>query len=162
MPAVAVILCARDAAATIDTAVESVRAQSFQDWELILINDGSTDATGERMLAHAAADSRIQVLQQCEKGIVSAFEYGRAHTAAPLIARMDADDAMLPARLERQVEYLNQHPETGLVSCKVDYGGDRRRQRGYARYVDWVNSLQTPEQIALRRFIESPIVNPAV
>lgn len=162
MKAVSVILCARNAEATIDRALDSIRAQTFQDWELLVINDGSTDATGDRIEQQAAIDGRIRPLHQEPLGIVPAFEHGRKQSTGRLIARMDADDEMLPERLQRQVDYLQQHPDIGLVSCKVHYGGDRTGQQGYARYVDWVNGLQTPEQIALRRFIESPIVNPAV
>jgi hypothetical protein len=78
-----------------------------------------------------------------------------------LIARMDADDVMLPQRLEKQLQWLHDHPETGLVSCLVEHIGDKSQQ-GYAHYVDWINELQSHEQISLNRFVDAPLAHPSV
>jgi hypothetical protein len=75
---------------------------------------------------------------------------------------MDADDLSHPRRLELQAAHLADHPDTGLVSCRVGYGGDREAQQGYARYVDWTNSLLSDADIRLGRFVESPLAHPSV
>jgi hypothetical protein len=75
---------------------------------------------------------------------------------------MDADDWMVPERLRLQQEFLASHPDIGVVSSFVRYGGDVSAQAGYAAHVDWINSLLAPEAIALRRFVESPMAHPSV
>jgi glycosyltransferase involved in cell wall biosynthesis len=130
--------------------------------ELICINDGSTDDT-ESAIAHAAQlDSRIKLISSEHLGVANAFNFGISKANGSYIARMDADDMMHPERLKKQVEFLQARPEIGVVSCLVNYGGDRNTQEGYARHVDWINSLVTHEEISLSRFVDSPVCNPSV
>ena len=161
-PAVSVVLPVHNAAATVARAVASVQAQTFADWELLAVDDGSTDATREILLAMAATDPRVRVLDIARTGIVAALNAGLAASSAPLIARMDADDESYSGRLEVQQHFLAANPEVGVVGCRVDFGGDREQSAGYALHVDWLNSLLTPEQIALNRFVEAPLAHPSV
>jgi glycosyltransferase involved in cell wall biosynthesis len=162
MPLVSIILPARDAAATLGTALQSLRAQTFQDWELLVVDDGSVDATAGIARDVAGADHRIQLLRQPAGGIVSALDAGIRAAGGSMIARMDADDVAHPERLAEQVRYLESRPDLGVVGCRVEFGGDQQAQAGYAVHVDWLNGLVTPEQIRLNRFVESPFAHPSV
>jgi glycosyltransferase involved in cell wall biosynthesis len=161
-PVISVIMPARDAAATVLIALESIRSQTFHDWELVVVDDGSQDETPLLLQSAARSDARIQVLSQDPLGIVEALQRGCAAARGEFIARMDADDWMAPERLSRQLEFLARHSEIGVVSCQVRHGGHQTRQAGYAAHVAWVNTLTTPADMALRRFVESPVAHPSV
>jgi glycosyltransferase involved in cell wall biosynthesis len=152
----------RDAAATLAAALDSVLNQTFTGWELIAANDGSTDASGVVLEEFARRDPRIRTLHSPPRGIVHALNDACAAARAPLIARMDADDRMLPQRLERQLRFLESHPEVGVVSSLVRFGGDATRQAGYAAHVAWMNSLLDSREMELRRFVEAPVAHPSV
>lgn len=149
----------RDAAGTVAAAIESIQAQTFGGWELVIVDDGSQDGTPEILRRHAALDRRIFVHRQPPRGIAAALQFGCGKCGAELIARMDADDVMAPRRLAAQRDFLAAHPGVGVVSCRVRFGGT---EAGYAAHVDWVNSLMTPEAMSLRRFVEAPVAHPSV
>jgi glycosyltransferase involved in cell wall biosynthesis len=161
-PAVSVIMPVRDAEATVAAAIASLLAQTDPAWELIAVDDGSRDATPAMLAAAAHGDARVRVIREGGRGLVTALNAGLAAATAPLLARLDADDTCAPARLARQRAHLEAHPEVGLVASRVGFGGDARAAAGYARYVDWTNRLVTHDEIALARFVESPLVHPSV
>ncbi|MSU73107.1 MAG: glycosyltransferase family 2 protein [Opitutus sp.] len=162
MPRVSVVLPVFNAAATVARAVESIRAQTWSDWELVAVDDGSTDGTREILEPLARDDARVRIVTQDHAGVAAAANAGLAGTRSELIARMDADDVAHPERLARQVALLDADATLGVVSSLVEFGGDRAARAGYALHVDWLNSLVTPEEIALNRFVESPVANPSV
>lgn len=149
----------RDAQATLAAAIASVRAQTWADWELVVVDDGSQDGTAEILAALAAADPRISVHRLPPRGIAEALRAGCGACRGEFIARMDADDVMAPTRLAVQRDHLMAHPAVGLVSCRVRFGGT---EEGYAAHVDWLNALTTPESMSLRRFVEAPVAHPSV
>jgi glycosyltransferase involved in cell wall biosynthesis len=159
---VSIVLPVFNGATSIGRAVESVRRQTLEEWELIAVDDGSTDGTAEILRQIAKAEPRLRVLALPHGGIVAALNAGLAAARAPLIARMDADDEAHQERLAEQVALLRTGPHLGVVGCLVEFGGDRVAQAGYALHVDWINRLLTPEEIALNRFVESPFAHPAV
>lgn len=159
---VSIILPVYNAAATIEKAVESCLQQSFRDFELIIVDDGSADETPAILQKLAAADPRIRIISIAHAGVTKAMNTGMEHANGKYTARMDADDEMLPFRIEKQFAFLEANPETGLVSSLVQHGGDPEKQEGYATHIHWINSLITPEAISLNRFIESPVCNPSV
>lgn len=163
-PRVSVVLPAFNAAATIAAAVASIRAQTLADWELIVVDDGSTDATAEIVAEIARTEPRLTLLREPHCGVTAAANTAMARATGEFIARMDADDVSLPERLARQAEFLASPANVGIgvVSSRVAFGGDRTAREGYARHVDWLNTLATPEAVALNRFIESPVANPSV
>lgn len=161
-PKISIVLPVRNAGATIAAVLNSIRAQTFTAWELVVVDDGSQDETPRILKAAARADARIRLLTQEADGIVAALQTGCRAARGNFIARMDADDVMLPERLARQVDFLEQHPQIGVVSCRVRFGGNVTQQAGYAAHVEWINSLLTPEAIALRRFVEAPVAHPSV
>ena len=112
-PRVSVLLPVRDGARFLREALASVLGQTLTEFELLVVDDGSTDET-PAILAETR-DERLRVLRQEPLGLVAALERGIAEARAPVIARMDADDVSLPERLERQVAYLDARPEVALV-----------------------------------------------
>jgi glycosyltransferase involved in cell wall biosynthesis len=113
-PPVSVILPFHDAAKFIREAVSSVFAQSLQDFELVLVDDASTDK-GLESITDMLADRRVVVVQLCTHiGLSGALNAGIAAASGSLIARMDADDVMLPQRLEKQLRFLSA-PENARV-----------------------------------------------
>lgn len=161
-PRVSIVLPVRNGAATLARAIDSLRRQTLQDWELLVVDDHSTDATPAVLAALAREETRLRVLSPTSPGLVPALNTGLAAARGDLIARMDADDFAHPERLEAQVARLDAEPALGLVSCLVEFGGDVTAQAGYALHVDWLNTLTTPESIALNRFVESPLAHPSV
>jgi glycosyltransferase involved in cell wall biosynthesis len=160
-PAVSVVLPAYNAAPGIGRAVKSILAQNLHDWELIVVDDGSTDGTAEAAHAAGGGDPRLRLLSRPHGGIVAALNAGLAAARGAAIARMDADDEALPDRLRAQLALLGARPEIGVASCLVEFGGDPVAARGYALHVGWMNGLREPEAIALNRFIESPLAHPS-
>jgi len=161
-PHVSVLLPAHNAARTLPRALESIQAQTFTDWELVLVDDGSTDDTAALLETWTRREPRLHPVRQPHRGLVPALEAGLARARGAFIARMDADDVSRPTRLERQVRFLEAHPDVGVVSCLVEFGGDAIRNQGFARHVAWLNSLTTPEAMALNRFVEAPVAHPSV
>jgi len=119
---------ARDAAAYLREALDSVLAQSVRDLELVAVDDGSTDDTPRILGEYAARDERVRVLAREAQGLAPALNAGCAAARAPVVARMDADDVMLPGRLERQLAFLDAHPDVGLLGgayVLLGPGGER-------------------------------------
>ena len=164
MPRVSVVLPVFNAVATIARAVASVRAQTWADWELVVVDDGSTDGTREILRGLAQQEKRMRVIERAHAGVAAAANAAMAAARGDFLARMDADDVAHPERLAAQVAWLDaaENRDVGVVGCLVEYGGDRAANAGYALHVDWVNALVTPEEIALGRFVEQPVVNPSV
>jgi glycosyltransferase involved in cell wall biosynthesis len=117
-PAVSVLLPVRNGGAFLRAALRSVLAQTHTDFEIILLDDGSTDNSPD--VARAFGDSRIRVhVDGQQRGLSARLNQGVQLARADLVARMDADDICLPRRLELQLSFLAAHPEVDLVGCRV-------------------------------------------
>lgn len=103
----------------LNSAIESVRAQTYRDLEIIVVNDGSTDGSAAILRDLAADDPRIVVILQPNGGISSALNRGIAAASGSYIARMDADDLMLPDRIATQVRFLEANPDLGFCSSSI-------------------------------------------
>ena len=115
---VSVVIPAYNASATLDETLRSVRSQTHDVLEIIVVNDGSTDDTGAIAKRHAAVDDRVQVVTQDNAGLAAARNAGWRRARSDLIAFLDADDLWAPTKIERQIEALQsggQH--VGLVYC---------------------------------------------
>lgn len=121
MPEISVLLPVYNAAHFIEKAIISILTQTMKNFEFIIINDGSTDSSGEILQKFAHKDIRIRLVQRPNKGLIATLNEGIALARSPLIARMDADDIALPHRLERQCTYLKSHPETVAVGSYVQF-----------------------------------------
>ena len=114
-PEVTVLLPVRNGAATLKEAARSILGQDFRNFELLVVDDGSEDATPSVLQDLAHADERVRVVRQEKLGLVPALNRGLAEARAKLIARMDADDVALPDRLTRQAALLASAPSVALV-----------------------------------------------
>lgn len=161
MPRIAVLLPARDAAATVRAAAVSVLRQTERDLALVCVDDGSTDGTGEALQRLAARDRRVVLLRGPGEGIPRALERGRAACDAEVIARMDADDVAHPCRLALQLEALRADPALLAVGGRVRLFPRARVRAGMARYAAWLNGLSTPALVARDLLVEAPLVHPA-
>ncbi len=121
-PLVSVVMPAKNAAAFLAEAVASVRAQTLSEWELLVIDDGSSDETA--VIPLRFCDARIRVLKNSSApGVAGAANTGTRAATGRYIARMDADDLMLPQRLERQLQHLDQHPHVVLCGSWLELFG---------------------------------------
>jgi glycosyltransferase involved in cell wall biosynthesis len=114
-PHISVVMNVRNGGMLLTDALRSLTSQTFSDFELIVVNDGSTDETAEVLEAWRRQDNRILVYHHDPAGIVSAANFGCSRARAKYVARMDADDVSLPDRFERQLEFLVRNPEVTLV-----------------------------------------------
>ena len=118
-PAISVILPVYNAEAYVREAVESILAQTFTDFECIIINDGSTDDSGAILRELAARDTRIVLVERLNDGYVSALNKGLEMARAELIARMDADDVAMPERFALQHARMVQEPELAVLGSFI-------------------------------------------
>lgn len=109
--AVDVLIPAYNAEKTVETSIRSIQDQTIADIRIIVVNDGSTDRTGELLHGIAAADPRVTVIDTPNQGIVAALNLALGHATAPMIARHDADDIAFPDRFSRQLAYLHANPD---------------------------------------------------
>jgi glycosyltransferase involved in cell wall biosynthesis len=159
-PRVSVLLPVRDARATLDACLDSLAAQTLADHEVIAVDDGSEDGSGDRLVERAAGDARLRLLRTEPRGIVAALNLALGEARAPLVARMDADDVSHPNRLALQAERLERDPAVDVLGCRVAV--DAEAGEGMRAYVDWVNGLLDHDAMARDRFVESPVVHPSV
>ena len=116
-PAVSVVIPAHNDQRYVGECVESILSQTLSEFQLIIVDDGSTDDTGKIADGYAAGDDRVMVIHKVEKtGRGAARNAGIEAATAELIAFQDADDLSAPDRLERQKAFLDAHPEVGLVA----------------------------------------------
>lgn len=116
---VSVIMGSYNSRATIDAAIQSVLAQTHQDWELVICDDGSTDGSGDRILEAAERDPRIQIVSSpVNRGLAAARNLALTHAHGTNVALFDADDALEPTYLEVMLAYLDlAPPNTGIACC---------------------------------------------
>lgn len=131
-PLVTVIMSVYNDEQYVGEAVDSILEQTYQNFELLLIDDGSTDGSKE-ILGEYATQEPVTLVQNDEnKGLTASLNRGIDAASGKYIARQDADDRSRPTRLERQVEYLESHPDVGLVgtdAIMIDADGSSVRRR---------------------------------
>jgi glycosyltransferase involved in cell wall biosynthesis len=117
-PKVSVVLSVRNGGSDLPEALDTILKQSFSDFELIAINNGSSDGTGAFL--DQIADPRVRVFHQEDKGLAAALNRGISLARGHYIARQDHDDLADPSRLAKQVAFLDAHPEHGLVGTRAE------------------------------------------
>jgi glycosyltransferase involved in cell wall biosynthesis len=138
-------------------AIDSVLSQTFSDFELIIINDGSTDGTASTLESYEKNDSRVRVYHQENKGLIESLNRGCGLARGKYIARMDADDVSVPDRLERQIGFLEKHEKVGLLGGAFEGIDDQGRRV----FLDQLPLEDEPIRAAFRSF-SFPICHPAV
>ncbi len=146
-PAISIILPAYNCSQYLAQAIDSLLAQTFADFELLIINDGSVDDTGKIILSYT--DSRIQSIKNdLNKGLIYTLNRGIGLSKGKYIARMDADDVALPQRLELQKKWLDEHPDTAVVSCTIRFIDEHNNDLGF-----WNEDQQTTGFSSLKKLM---------
>lgn len=161
-PVISLLMPVRNEEKHLRSALASLASQTFREWELVVVDDGSSDRTPDIVTGAAAADRRIRLFRSPGKGLVQALNFGLEQCRAELIARMDGDDVCHPRRLELQERLMADHPEVSLAACSFRHFPRKNLKIGMLSYEEWQNSLATHEQICRDIFVESPFVHPAV
>lgn len=137
-PAVDVLIPAFNAATTVERSVRSMCDQTYRNIRIIVVDDGSTDATPDILERMAADDPRILVVTTPNGGIVAALNTALEHSKAEFVARFDADDFAYPDRLVRQMDYIAANDDCVAVGCNVvnvDGAGERISGSGFTEKV---------------------------
>jgi glycosyltransferase involved in cell wall biosynthesis len=156
---VSVLIPVRDGAAYLDEALQSIAEQTHEELEVIVVDDGSRDASGEIARDWASRDSRFRLVHQKPQGFVAASRRACAEARGRYIAAMGADDVARPRRLEVQLAALE---EEGLDACGGGIAYFPNVTDGLRRYERWLNSLTTVEAAQRDVFVECPIGHPTL
>ena len=161
-PIVSVLLPVYQAATTLQETLESLHTQSMDRFEIIAVDDGSTDDSVLILEAWQTTDPRLRIERRPHAGLTQSLNHGLESCTAPYVARMDADDVAAPERLEKQVDYLEQHTEISVLGTQIECFPASQVREGYRIYTQWQNALIEHEQITREIFIESPLTHPSV
>jgi glycosyltransferase involved in cell wall biosynthesis len=153
----------RDAAAHLADAAASIETQTFADFEVLAVDDGSRDGTRAILDAWAARDARVRIVERGESaGIVAALQEAARLARGRFLARMDADDRSHPHRFEKQIQLLDGDGAIAACGTGVRYFPRDDVREGARRYERWINALTSPDAIARDIFVECPIAHPSL
>ncbi len=141
-PKITIIVPVYNAAKYLPDALDSLLSQTFQDFEIVAVNDGSTDDSGDILERYAARNPRVRVLHQENAGSGAARNRAIAVAGGRYIAQQDADDLSAPTRLERQAAFLDSHPDICAVYCRIVMADEN---------LNLVHTILTPEDDATIR-----------
>ena len=159
VPAISVLLPVRNAQAWLDASLQSLWRQTWRDFEVVAVDDGSTDRSGDMLDRAATREPRLRVIHTPPLGLPLALNEALRHARAPLIARHDADDVMHRARFELQLDTLRQHPDVAVVGSRLRLFPAKQVGIGMRRWAAWHNALLTHEDMKHERFIDSPLAH---
>ena len=161
-PRVSILLPVRNAESTLAACLRSLQRQTASDWECIIIDDGSQDASLTYARWFAARDPRLVIISTPHQGLVTALNTGLQHCRGRFIARMDADDLMHRHRLASQLQMLDDYPNLAAVGAHVRIFPRRHLREGRRAYERWLNSIDTPRRVCEDAFVECPIAHPTL
>jgi glycosyltransferase involved in cell wall biosynthesis len=161
-PRVSVLLPVFDAAAWLPTCLRSIARQSLTDFECVVVDDGSRDASLALARSTAARDRRFRVIEAPHAGLVAALGRGLAQCRAALVARMDADDWMHRERLAVQVAALEADSSLAAVGCGVRLFPRRGLGEGMRAYERWLTGIRSPDDVVREAFVECPVAHPTL
>jgi glycosyltransferase involved in cell wall biosynthesis len=159
-PVVSVLMPVFNAASTLDAALDSLRAQTLQEIEVVAVDDGSDDDSLLILENRRRDFPQLSPVPIDHSGLIDALNRGVEHCRGQFIARMDADDLCHPQRLEKQLELLLGDNSVSVASSLVETFPRDCVREGMRIYEAWLNSLVTPDDIRREMFIESPIPHP--
>jgi glycosyltransferase involved in cell wall biosynthesis len=160
MPDVSVLLPCYNTSETLEESLTSLQNQTYPDFEVVCIDDGSTDESADILEEWSKKDPRFVLLKTKHQGVVGAANAGLSLCRAEIIVRMDADDLCHPDRIKLQRDYLIENPDIAVVGSFVKGFPKDQIGEGFQLYYSWLNSLVTHEDITREIFVESPIANP--
>jgi cellulose synthase/poly-beta-1,6-N-acetylglucosamine synthase-like glycosyltransferase len=119
-PVISVLMSVYNGERYLAESIQSILIQTERRFEFLIVNDGSSDASGSILDRYASQDSRIRVIHQENRGLIASLNRLLAEARAPLVARMDADDVSRPERFERQLAHMMAHPELAVLGTNTD------------------------------------------
>ena len=149
MPAISVILAVYNGSPYLKEAIFSVLNQTFNDFEFIIVDDGSTHDSAGTIISISNDDERIRYFHKDHSGLAASLNHGLNNAKGELIARIDADDIWLPNKLEHQLNYLRRHKEIKLLGCSVrfiNHAGCPLKKKGFNRG-SYINSSEILHKI---------------
>lgn len=158
-PCISILMPVYNAADTLAEAIQSIHTQTFTDWELVIVDDGSTDASCTIIEHYARQDARVRCIRRERCGIVVALMTAAEEAKGAYVARMDGDDIAEPTRLEEQIALFGRMPELSLCGTRVRMFGSAIGS-GRQRYESWINGLVHPDEIDREIFVECPMPHP--
>jgi len=158
-PPVSVVLPFKDSRACFRRSLDSLLAQSHTHFEVVLIDNGSSDGSHSIALDFAERDERFRCLTRAGS-LVDALNFGLESARGKWIARMDSDDICHRDRLQLQLRAAEERHEETVVSCRVRSFPHSSVSKGYRSYEEWINSTTEPEEIEKNLFVESPVPHP--
>jgi GT2 family glycosyltransferase len=159
VPAVSVLLPVRDASPWLGASLASLWRQSFADFEVLAVDDGSTDGSGELLERAARRESRLRVFHTPHRGLPRAIAAAHRHARAPLLARHDADDLSHRERFALQVAFLRAHPRVAVLGTRLRLFPAGAVRPGMRRWVEWHNALLEHHEMAREVLVESPLAH---
>jgi glycosyltransferase involved in cell wall biosynthesis len=159
-PEISVLLPARNAASTVLPALRSLARQTFRNFECLVVDDGSSDATPALVRDFARSDPRFTLLSLAESGLVAALNAGLSRARGRFVARMDADDLAHKQRLALQLRTLGETPALDGVGCHVRTFPRTALTPGRLAYEAWLNGLESAADVERDAFIECPLAHP--
>lgn len=139
----------------------SITNQTFKDWELIAVDDFSTDGSREILEEFSINDERIRWLANCEKGIIPALELAYKNSTGNLIHRMDSDDIMPLDKLETLYNIHLSNPQAVITGSVSYFSTGKEMKRGFLDYADWLNLLNVENTHFANIYYECPLASPA-
>ncbi len=161
MPRLSVLLPVRDARPWLDASIASLSRQTFVDFEIVAVDDGSTDGSAERLDELARHEPRLRVLHRRAEGLPAALAAGLRAARAPWIARHDADDLSHRERFAAQMAHLAHHRRVDVLGTRVRMFADRGAHvgAGMRRWARWHNRLLDHESLRRELLIDSPLAH---
>ena len=153
---ISVLMPVFDAAVYIDRAIESILSQTYENLELIIVDDGSTDSTARVCEYYMNCDSRILLYRKVNRGIVSSLNFALSKASGEFIARMDADDISEPERLDVQLAFMHANPQLSLVGSLAILIDENDAILGLA------NKPVSPRLVNQLIAYQSPIIHPSL
>lgn len=157
---VSVLMPIFNAEKTLVECLDSILDQTLEEFELVAVNDNSTDRSVEVLRSYN--DSRISIIENQQKGIVSALNLGLQSCRSDLVARMDADDVMYVDRLKKQFAVMTDDASITLCATQARKFPEEIIKAGYAEYMHWQNACLSRQDIGNQIYIESPFAHPSV
>ncbi|MGI9544501.1 MAG: glycosyltransferase family 2 protein, partial [Cyclobacteriaceae bacterium] len=141
-PNVSIVMAVKDTAPYLPECLDSIIAQTYPHWELIAVNDHSSDQTPEILREYATRDSRIQVFQSDRPKLIPTLQVAYRHCQGPLINRMDSDDKMPDYKLQLLVDTWNKYGKGHIVAGGTEHFVDEGAVgAGFRRYDQWLNDI---------------------
>lgn len=159
MPTISVLLPVRDAGDWLGPSLESLRRQTFDDFEIVAVDDGSTDGSGDALERAAARDRRFRVVHTPARGLPAALNTALGLARGRLVARHDADDLSHRRRFELQHRHLEAHPRVTVVGARLRLFPAAAVGAGMRRWVAWHNALLDHDAMVRDALIDSPLAH---